>query len=169
MHKRKNFMLMDVYNLNGKKIGVITDLLINIDENKVKGFVVSSINIFKKSSSVLIEDIVSFNQYMIIKKLNKSNCLKFESIRGLDVIDDLGLIEGIVEEIIFNSSTFKIKGLVVSRGILQNFKCGKKVILQKDYIIGDKNIFYINKNKKFNFVTVFHNLNVEEDRNEKKA
>lgn len=169
MYKRKDFILMDVYDLNGKKIGAITDLLINMDENSVKGFVVSPINIFKKSSSVLVEDIVSFNEYMIVKKLNKSNYLEFENIRGLDVIDDLGLIYGIVEEIIFNLADFKIKGLIVSRGIFQNFNHGKKVILQNDYIIGDKNIFYINKNKKFNFVTAFHKLNVEDGENEKKT
>lgn len=168
MYKRKDFILMDVYNLNGKKMGNITDVLINMNENTVKGFVISSNNIFKKSSSLLIEDIVSFNEYMIIKKIKKSNYLEFENIRGFDVVDDLGLIDGIVEEIIFDTINFKIKGLIVSRGIFQDFTYGKKIILHNDYIIGDKNIFYVNKNKNFNFVTAFHKLNFKDGENEEK-
>lgn len=167
MYRRKDFILMDVYNLQGKKIGVITDLLINMDDNSVKGFVITPTTILKKTSSALIEDIVSFNEYMIIKKLNKSHYLKFDIIRGLDVIDDLGYVEGVIEEIIFNIFTFKIKGLILSRGLLQNFYYGKKVILQEDYIIGDENVFYINRNKKIRFATTFHKLNVEDGENEK--
>lgn len=168
MYKRKDFIWMDVYNLKGKKIGVITDLLINMSENVVKGFVISGISILKRSSTVLVEDIVSFNEYMIIEKLNKNYCyLSFDNLRGLEVVDDSGNIDGIIEEIIFDSSNFKIKGLIISRGILQNFTQGKKVILQQDYIIGDKNVFHVNKNKKFNFVTIFHKLNLEDGENEK--
>lgn len=168
MYKRKDFILMEVYNLKGKKIGAITDVIIDINVNAVKGFVISSNNIFKKSSSVLIEDVVSFNEYMITKKIMKSNYLEFENIRGFDVVDDLGFIDGIVEEIIFDTTNFKIKGLIVSRGIFQDFTYGKKIILYNDYIIGDKNIFYVNKNKKLNFVTAFHKLNLKDGENEEK-
>ncbi|WP_287822176.1 PRC-barrel domain-containing protein [Clostridium sp.] len=167
MYRRKDFILMDVYDLKGKKIGAIMDLLIDMDANSVRGFVISPTTILKKSANVLIEDIVSFNEYMIIKKLNKSNYLKFNTIKGLEVIDNIGCVGGIVEEIIFNLFTFKIKGLIVSRGFLQNFYHGKKIILQDDYIIGDKNIFYINKNRKFKFMTNFHKLNVKDGENEK--
>ncbi|AJA48221.1 hypothetical protein CPAST_c21510 [Clostridium pasteurianum DSM 525 = ATCC 6013] len=169
MYRRKDFMWMYVYDLQGKKLGFIRDLIIDMNENSVKGFVVSGMSLLKSVSTVLVKDIVSFNKYMIVKKLSKDNYLKFNNIRGLDVIDNSGNVEGIVEEIIFQISNFKIKGLIISRGILCNFKEGKKVILQRDYIIGDRNILHIDKNKKFNFVTVFHKLNLEDGENEKKT
>lgn len=168
MYKRKDFMWMYVYNLKGKKLGVITDLIIDMNENSVKGFIVSGMSLLKRIAIVLIEDIVSFNEYMIVKKVGTHKYLKFDNIRGLDVIDDLGNIEGVVEEIIFEIPSFKIKGLLVSRGFLCNFKKGKKIILQEDYVIGDKNILHIDKNKKFDFVTAFHKLNIEDGENEKK-
>lgn len=167
MYKRKDFIWMNVYNLKGKKIGVVTDLLININENYITGFVISRINLLKKTSVVLIEDIISFDNYMIAKKLSEGRYISFNEIRGLDVIDNLGNIHGVVEEIIFQAYDFKIKGLVVSRSIIENFKKGKKIILQQDYIIGDRNILYINKNKKFNFISIFHKLNLEESKHEK--
>ena len=58
MFRTKDFILMDVINIKGKKIGFINDIIVDFKSGEVKGFVISSYKLFQKTLSVLKEDII---------------------------------------------------------------------------------------------------------------
>lgn len=167
MYKKKDFNYMEVLHINGKKIGFINDLLIDISEKKVKGFTVSSFSILKKTVYLLMEDIISFNNSMIVAKTSEKKYLPFNLIKNMDVRDNCGNILGMVEEIIFEPQSFDIKGLVISTGLLNNFLHGKKIILLTKLVIGDESLIYFDDCEKINFTSIPHVLPMEDGEYEK--
>lgn len=169
MYRSKDFMLMDVVDLNGKKLGVINDLIIDFDSKRILGFSISSNNWFKNNISVMLEDVVSFNSVMIVVKARKDKFLNFKDIRGIDVRDRAGNIVGIVEDIMFDKEKFNMTALIVSTGIITNFIYGKKVILVKDIILGDENIFLNKRSENVELLSLPHRLFKEDDLDECKV
>ncbi|MCY6356779.1 PRC-barrel domain-containing protein [Clostridium sp. ZS2-4] len=158
MYRSKDFLLMEVVDIKGKKIGFIKDILIDFNEGFVIGFNISSYNLFHKSVNVLKKDIISFNNNMIIKKNFREERLEFFTLKGIDVLDRCGDVIGIMEDIIFDNFSFEIIGVVVSKGLIANFINGKKIFLTKELILGEKNILYYGKNSKMNFKTMPHDI-----------
>nr|WP_307895908.1 PRC-barrel domain-containing protein [Clostridium botulinum] len=68
---------MNVYYSNGKKVGFIKDILVDFNEERIIGFCVSSYKILNKNNIVLIEDIISINKNMVVKKTRKGKVFKF--------------------------------------------------------------------------------------------
>ncbi|MDP4145398.1 MAG: PRC-barrel domain-containing protein [Bacillota bacterium] len=167
MYRIKSFMLMNVENTQGKKIGYINDLLINFYERKVTGFEVTPYSMLKKCAYVQLEDVISYNKKMIVNRLSTRRSIPFSYIRNMDVIDKHGSIIGMVEDIMFDSSNFEIQGMIVSTGLVQNLTKGKKIILQKECIIGCENVFYFGDNNKLNFISKLHRLTLEVKKDEK--
>lgn len=149
---------MNVINIEGKKIGHIDDIIINFHEGKVEGFSISSRGIMGKKTNVLVKDIVSFNETMIIKLITKENFLYFKDIKNMDVIDNEGKIYGTVEDILFDEEFFKISGLILSTGIIKNFMYGKKILLFERLILGENSICYIKNNEELTLSTLPHKL-----------
>ncbi|MCM0648772.1 PRC-barrel domain-containing protein [Clostridium swellfunianum] len=167
MFKTKDFMLMDVVDIRGKKIGFINDIIIDFKKGDVKGFVVSSYSFFQKTLCVLKEDIVSFNKSMIVSRVLKDKLFTFSKIKGMDIINCSGNILGMAEDILFHEFTFKIQGLVVSTGFIKNLLVGKKILLVNSFIIGEQSILYYSAKSKVEFISVPHKLFAEENQNEK--
>jgi uncharacterized protein YrrD len=165
--KSKDFIFMDVIDVNGKKIGFIKDLLIDFNHGEVKGFVVSSNRIFNKNIHIIREDIIAFNETMIIKSSRATGLIEFLRLKNLDIIDHCGEIIGIIEDILFDARTFKISGIIVSQGFFHNFVWGKRIILIQSTILGDKNLLYYSKDDKINQTSVLHNPCIEVNGNEK--
>lgn len=161
MSRSKDFILMDVLDLSGKKIGYIKDLLIDFDKATVKGFIVSSNKILQKNLTILKEDIISFSENMIVKKIEGDGILKLSEIKSLDVMNIKGDILGVFEDIIFDPYFFKIKGIVVSTGFVKDMFYGKKVILINKVILGEENLIYFYKDEKFVFKSMPHKLFME--------
>ena len=65
MYREKDFLLMEVYNEKGKRIGFINDMIIELEKDEVMGFVIISYNLFKGYSHILKENIISFEEKMI--------------------------------------------------------------------------------------------------------
>lgn len=158
---------MDVLHIDGGKVGFINDLLIDVNEKKVKGFIVSSYSLFQKTICILQEDIISYNTSMIISKISEMRYLPFSLLKNMDVRDNCGNILGMVEEIIFEPQDFKIMGLIISTGILNNFFHGKRIILLTELIIGDDSVLYLGSCEKINFVSMPHILSMEDEEYEK--
>lgn len=158
MYRSKDFLLMEVVDIKGKKIGFIKDILIDFNEGFVVGFSISSSNLFHKSVNVLKKDIISFNNNMIIKKNLREERLGFFKLKGIDVLDRYGNVIGIMEDIIFDNFSFEIIGVVVSKGLIANFMNGKKIFLIKELILGEKDILYYGENSKINFKTMPHDI-----------
>jgi len=167
MFKSKKFIFMDVVSVDGKKIGFIRDLLIDFNKGIVMGFLISPYNFFRKNLSVLKEDIIYFNNHMVVKKVEKNKYLCLHSFINMDVIDKCGNIFGMVEDINFTYDTFKIKGVIVSSGFIPNLLRGKRIMLINELILGEENILYIPNNYEYCFKSMPHNFFVEGKANEK--
>lgn len=157
MFRTKDFIMMDVADVKGKRIGFIKDILINFNEGVVVGFLISPYNLFVKSCYVLSQDIVSFERTMIIEKTTLHSPLKLRDFLGMEVLDTKGNILGVFEDIIF-SHDFKVKGLVVSSGFISKLIKGKKIVLINEILVGDDNIIYMGNSQKVNLVSVPHKL-----------
>lgn len=160
---------MDVVDLKGKKLGFISDLLIDFHSKRILGFNISSNNWFNTNINVMAEDIIGFNSVMIVVKSTKGKFLNFKDVKGIDILDRGGNIIGIVDDIIFDREKFNIRALVVSEGVITNFISGKKVILIKDLILGDESIFFNRKNQNINLFSLPHPLFKEDDSDECKV
>lgn len=143
MYRGKDFFLMDVNDINGKNIGFIKDILVDFNKGMVIGFVVSCYKFMRNNVSVLVDDIISFNNDMIVNKISKDRYLELSEIRNMDIINKFGEIIGITEELLFDKKNFKIKGLIVSMGFFRNFIGGKRIILINEIIIGEENILFL--------------------------
>lgn len=148
MYRKKDFLLMQVYNTKGKSLGFIKDILVDFSREKVLGFSITSYKLFSGGQYVLKEHILAFNNNMIVTDCTTGEFLTLNSIANISVIDIEGSVIGVVEDIVFDEETFNIAGLVISTGYLVNFLYGKKIILLKDVIIGRRNILYTGDNKK---------------------
>lgn len=166
MFRSKDFKYMDVVNVEGKKIGIIRDLLIDFNKGKVIGVQVSPSKLFHKNVSILKEDIVYFNNHMVVKKVEKGKYLCLHSFINMDVIDKYRNIFGVVEDITFTGDTFEIKGVIVSSGFFTNLLRGKRIMLINELILGEKNILYFPCNKEYSFKSMPHNFFVQGKANE---
>lgn len=163
MFRSKNFILMDVVDIKGRKIGFIKDIIIDFHNGEVKGFVVSSYKLFQKTITVLKNNIISFSKTMIVDGYNKDNYLLFSSIKNMDIINRCGDIVGITEDILFNEFTFKIQGIIVSTGFIKNIIFGKKILLMKSLILGEKSILHCKDKNNVDFLSVPHKLFMEDE------
>lgn len=166
MYRAKDFYMMEVKDIQGKKLGFIKDIDINFNEGRLVGFILSSYNIFQREVKVLIGDIVIFNDIMIVKKISRKKTLELNSIKGMDVIDKNNNILGMVEDIIFDGFDFKIQGLIISSGIVKDFISGKRILLLKNLILGDSSILWIDEDKKIEFFSRPHKIILEDDKHE---
>ena len=166
MCRAKDFYLMEVKDTQGKKLGFIKDVDINFNKECLVGFILSSYNILKKEVEVLIDDIIIFNDIMIVKKITKKHSLEFGSIKGIDVIGKNNNILGRVEEIVFDTKNFKIQGLIVSSGFIKNFTTGKRILLLNNLILGESSILCVHEDKKIEFFSRPHNIVMEEEAHE---
>jgi uncharacterized protein YrrD len=168
MFKSKDFMFMNVITVEGKKIGFIKDLLIDFNKGKVIGFQVSPNKLFQKNVSVLKEDIVYFNEDMVVKKIDNNNSfLPLHTIINMDVIDKCRNIFGMVEDITFTYDTFEIKGIIVSSGFIMNLLRGKRIMLVNELMLGEENLLYRSKCDEHSFKSMPHNFFIEGKANEK--
>ncbi|MCY6959426.1 PRC-barrel domain-containing protein [Clostridium brassicae] len=158
MYRSKDFLLMEVLNTKGKKIGFINDILIDFSKGYIEGFSVCCSNLLNKNMSILKEDIISFNENIIVAKSVKEEKLRFFKLKGMEVIDRHGNDMGVMEDIIFDDYSFKIYGLIISRGLINNFIKGKKIFLIKQLLLGDKDILYYGDETKIKFKTMPHNI-----------
>lgn len=158
MFRSKDFILMDVLDIKGKKIGFIKDILIDFNNGEVIGFEASCYNLFQKSINILKENILSFNKSMVIKGYSKETFLKFSNFKDMDIINANGEIMGMVEDIIFHEFTFRMQGIILSAGFIKNLMSGKEILLINSLILGEKSVFYHNSKKNINFLSMPHKL-----------
>lgn len=150
-------MGMNVFNVQGKKIGTVVDIYIDFYNGTVKGFSISAFSLFKKKQFVAIEDILSLNEVIVSSKVSKEIGISFLDIKDMEVINTQGAILGVVEDIIINLINYSIRGMIVSSGIFDKIYKGKKILLMNNSILGDKQILY-HEAEKILFKSLPHNL-----------
>ena len=166
MFKTKNLSLMDVFDLYGNKIGVVSDVILNLNERKVLGVTVSCYKVIEKKINVLKENIISLNEKMITEKTVQGKFLSFTDVKNMDVIGRDGGIYGVTEDILFNEYSFEIKAIIISSGFIKNFFTGKKIVPIKEIIAGDESLLKLSNNE-FNMLSIPHQLFMEVENYEK--
>lgn len=167
MYRSKDFTLMDVVDVRGKRLGYIKDLLIDFNRKKVIGFNLASISLFKKDLNIMMDNIVGYNLTMVVTDITKGTFFQFSSIKGMDIRDRKGNIIGMVEDMLFDEKDFAIKALVVSTGFINNFVQGKKVVLINNLILGEESLLFNGRKDNLNFSTMPHKLFMEDSEDEK--
>ncbi|MBK1813770.1 PRC-barrel domain-containing protein [Clostridium sp. YIM B02505] len=141
MQRIKDFEYMNVYNIQGKKLGSIKELYIDFYNGKLKGFEVNRRGL-KKENFIEINSIITVNKSLIFDNFSKSQGLPFCKIKGMDVVDKCGEIVGVVEDMVIDTSDYTVKGLIISSGFINKLIRGKNIILFNQMILGEKFILY---------------------------
>lgn len=145
MLRSKDFYMKSVYDVRGKKIGIVEDLFIDFFKERVKGLKVSNYSLFSKKNFIEFQSIISINKDIVVEKSIQGKGLELKNIKGMDIIDLNGNIKGVVEDIIIGEEDFSIKGLVISTGIIERLLKGKDILLLSECILGEEYILYIGK------------------------
>lgn len=157
MFKTRDFYLKKVYSVEGKKIGVIEDLYIDFYLGKVIGFDVSNSTLFSKKNYVDMTEIIDIGEDMVISNIRKGNGLKFKQIKNIEIIDTLGNVKGVLEDLIIDKQDYSIKGIVITSGLIDKMIKGKEIILLNKCILGEKYILYTG-NDGILFKSMPHNM-----------
>ncbi|WP_291567476.1 PRC-barrel domain-containing protein [Clostridium sp. UBA2485] len=165
MYKSRDFVFMDVLDLQGEKLGYIKDILINFSKREVIGFKVTPYKLFRKNFSILKEDIIYFNGAMVINKITKEEYLAFSDIKKMYVIDKNSKILGIVKELIFDGESFEIRAISIAYSLVTSIFKERRILLIKDMILGKDNLLYVGCQDKYSFHCIPHNnfLHIGED------
>lgn len=147
MIRSKEFLLKNVYDIRGKKLGVVEDLYIDFFKGIIIGLKISTHAFFSKKNCVFIDDIISIDKEILVKELKEGTGLRLQEVKGMDIIDLNGNLKGVVEDCIIDEVGLTIKGLVVSTGLIERLLKGKEVILINECILGEDYVLYVgNKN-----------------------
>ena len=157
MFKTRDFYFKKVYNIRGKKIGIVEDLYIDFYLGKVVGFKVSNSILFSKKNYVDMEDIIEIGEDIIINSIRKGEGLTFKEIKYMEIIDTLSNIKGVLEDIIIDIQDYTIKAIVISSGLIDKMIKGKQIILLNRCILGEKYILYTG-NEGISFKSMPHNM-----------
>jgi len=157
MFKTRDFYFKKVYDIKGKKIGIIEDLYIDFYLGKVLGFKVSNSMLFSKNNYVDIEEIIDIGEDVIINSIKKGEGLTFKEIKYMEVIDTLSNVKGVLEDIVIDIQDYSIKAIVISSGLVDKMIKGKQIILLNRCILGEKYILYTG-NEGILFKSMPHNM-----------
>ena len=159
MYRAKDFRYMKVVNVKGKTLGYINDVLIDYHNKLVKGFSVSSLNLFKKSQQILVENIVAVDTVMIANEFNKESYIPFSEIRDLEVYNSRGMLIGVVEDIIIERKTYEIKGILISSGLIHKLIDGKSILIPSKCILADDYMIHFENDSKIKLYSMPHKNN----------
>lgn len=161
MYKMRDLLGKKVLSKYGKLLGVVDDLIININDRRVEGIKVKEKGVLNKKFYVMDDDILYIGLNVIIKDKRKGIYFTFKDMKLMEVYNLNGDIIGIVEDINFSFSDFTLNSIIISEGFLKNYSKGKRIILLKDIIVGDDNIIYIQKNPYYCYSKI-HGVNENE-------
>lgn len=145
MLRSKDFYMKSVYDVSGKKIGIVEDLFIDFFEGKITGINISNYSLFSKKNFINCEDIISIDKDIVVSESRQGDGLRLKNVKGMDIIDLNGDIKGVMEDLIIKESDFSIKGILVSTGVIDRLLKGKDILLINECILGEEYILYIGR------------------------
>ncbi|SFC71361.1 PRC-barrel domain-containing protein [Clostridium uliginosum] len=158
MFKTRDFYLKKVYDITGKKIGVIQDIYIDFYCEKVVGFEVSNFLLFSKKNYLAIEDVIDIGKDIVASKTKQGDGLRFKQIKDMDIIDTFSVVKGVVEDLLIDVKDYSIKAIVVTSGLIDKMIRGKEIILLNECILGESYVLYTGR-KDVSFKSMPHNMN----------
>lgn len=143
MFRSKDLYMKNIYDFNGKKLGVSKNIYIDFYRGEVLGLGFNSYTLKGKRNFIDVKDIILIDDEILVNASTKGEGLKFSDIKDMEVIDRLGNSKGVVEDILINEENYKIKGLIVSPSIVDRMLKGKEVILINNSVLGEDYILYL--------------------------
>lgn len=143
MYRSKDFYLKNIYDLKGNKLGRTRDIFIDFNRGEVLGIKVSSLTLKGKKNYLDVNNIINFDEDILASNLDNREGLKFSDIKDMEVIDKEGNIKGELEDLLIDEETYKIKGLIISGGIIDKIIKGREIILINQSILGEDCILYL--------------------------
>lgn len=138
MFTSKDLYNKNIYNVNGQKIGFPREIYIDFYERKVIGLEM------KNNTYIETQKIINLNDKILKALFRKENIEKLSLILGLKILDLQKNIKGIVDDIIIDEETYKIKAILATDS---KKRLEKEVLLIKDCILYDDYMIYVgNKN-----------------------
>lgn len=157
MFKTRDFYFKKVFDLKGKKIGIIEDVYIDFYLGKIIGFKVSSSILFSRNNYIDMEEIIDIGEDVVINSIRRGTGLAFKKLKYMEVIDKLSNVKGVLEDIIIDDQDYSIKAIVISSGLIDKMIKGKEIILINKCILGEKYILYTG-NEGVLFKSMPHNM-----------
>lgn len=143
MLRSKDFYLKGIFNVKGKKLGVVKDIFIDFFTGRITGLLVTNYSFFSKKNFVSVEDIISISDEIIVTELQEGKGLLLSDIKDMEVIDKSNLMKGVMEDIIVEPLEFNIKGIIINSGFIQNIISGKEIVLINRCMLGEDYILYL--------------------------
>jgi len=144
MFRIKDLYMKNVYDLNGKRLGLSKEIYINFNRGEVLGLGIGNYSIRNRNNYIFTKDIVNVDTNILARNsIKRDGGLKFSDIRDLDVIDKDGNPKGAVEDMLIEEESFSIKGLIISSGLIDKIISGREVVLINDVILGEDKILFL--------------------------
>ncbi|NRV36353.1 sporulation protein YlmC with PRC-barrel domain [Clostridium beijerinckii] len=93
MFKTRDFYFKKVYNIKGKKIGIIEDLYIDFFWGKIVGFKVSNSHLFSKNNYIDMEDVIDIGEDVIIENIKKVRDLHLKRLSIWKLLIHWGMLK----------------------------------------------------------------------------
>jgi len=126
---------------NGKSLGIVKNIVYNIEEKRVKAIVVKKEGIKPAEKFLKLEAIEEFGEDAIIVKQEAEACEKVSDINDIEidgitgqkmkemkVYSRSGIELGVIKDVLFDCSTGAIEGVEVSDGLVEDLVKGRKLI-----------------------------------------
>lgn len=124
---------------NGKKLGIISDVIFCPKRKEVKGFELERKGCEIRRKVILLRDVLSVGKDAVV--VNDCSCISRMSKRGKnEELKDNGEVNGlrifsrdgddlgVVKDILFDCNTGSIEGLEISDGLIQDIVQGRNII-----------------------------------------
>ena len=158
IYRAKDFYMMEVRDSLGYKLGIISGLSLDLNNHKVDGFCIHSRGIKNEIKKINMEDVIAFNEVMIVKDVHNSIGLNFNKLKGMEVYDLNNNLLGKVEEVLFNIVSYKVLGIILTTGFLKDIVKGKRILLADNLIIGEISILLMEKCEELEFFSKIHGI-----------
>lgn len=145
MLKGRELIGLPVIDLNtGKEVGLVEDLVVDLEKRKVTGLLVKSGGWITAHRLLTLDKIYRIGNNSIIinnveQSLNQGQIEeRFEtgikSLRGLSILSSTGKELGTVEDLVCDITEGKISGWEISDGLVQDLVDGRKILPQEAVI-----------------------------------
>lgn len=124
---------------NGKKIGIIKDMVFSPKMKELKAFLLERRGCQINGKVILLKDVLDLGRDALI--VNDCSCAKSPKkvkntgdlgengkIKGLKVYTRSGEDMGVVEDVIFDHKTGVVEGVEVSNGLMQDIVQGRNIL-----------------------------------------
>ena len=124
--------------VDGKQIGEVQDLIVDISKSLLRGLLVSSEAWFADCRFVLFCDIYRTGADAImlrdascllpLDQVDMQGCFKVQDLAGKTIFTESGLYLGMLGDIYFQRTTGELTGYEVSDGVISDFLFGRKAM-----------------------------------------